>query len=108
MTRKSQHGIYILGPDGHPVPCSDVREFGEWFQTADNRIVQQDRVNNLLVSTVFLGFDHGFDDGPPVLWETMVLEAGEHPLSEMQQRYRSRDDAIRGHREVLQQVLGMN
>jgi hypothetical protein len=65
-------GYYIL--EGKvPVRCDDVGEFGRWFETAE-RIVQQDEVGNLFVSTVFLGIDHRFGAaGPPLLFETGIF-----------------------------------
>lgn len=50
------------------------------------------------ISTVFLVCDHGWGDGPPILWETMVF-GGPDDLE--CRRYRSRDDAIAGHTEVV-------
>lgn len=46
------------------------------------------------VSTVFLGLDHSFGAGPPVLWETMIF-GGDH--DEYQERYTSYEDAVEGH-----------
>lgn len=107
MVRRAAHGRYVLGPDGHPVPCADLLEWGRWFESAD-RVVRQDEVNGFLVSTVFLGLDHSFSGGPPVLWETMVLGADGHPLDELQLRYTSREEAESGHAGVLSQCLAMN
>lgn len=69
------------------------------------------------VSTVFLGMDHAFLDGPPVLWETMVfaedallkrlMELSETDdrsiiarfcgMIDIQKRYTSREAALAGH-----------
>lgn len=71
---------YILGgEDGHtPVPVKDVLEWGHWMEEArkGNLLrVGQDKVGDLLVSTVFLGIDHRFGDGDePLIFETMVLD----------------------------------
>lgn len=50
----------------------------------------------LYVSTVFLALDHGWDDGPPVLWESLPFKDGSG-LDRMMQRYRSRKAAVAGH-----------
>jgi hypothetical protein len=58
---------------------------------------------SIRVSTVFLGLDYGFrtDDGPPVLWESMIFGG---PLSGEMRRYTSRADAIAGHAELCELV----
>ena len=48
-------------------------EWAKWFEKGGNRIVKQEMIGDTKVSTVFLGLDHNFGDGPPVLWETMVF-----------------------------------
>jgi hypothetical protein len=49
-----------------------------WMETAD-RIVCQTEIPGGIVSTVFLGLDHQFGSGPPLLFETLVLmDAEEH------------------------------
>ena len=63
-------GKYIL-KDGEPVPCEDIIEWATWFETAD-RVVAKSTKDDIEVSTVFLGTDHQFGDGPPLLFETMV------------------------------------
>ena len=47
-----------------------------------------------MVSTVFLGLDHAFDGGTPLLFETMIF-GGEH--DEYQERYATWDEAEAGH-----------
>ena len=53
------------------------------------------------VSTVFLGLDHSWSGGKPVLWETMIF-GGEH--DEYQARYTTYEDALEGHQEALNLV----
>jgi hypothetical protein len=54
------------------------------------------------VSTVFLGLDHSFGGGPPVLFETMVF--GMPDGSEYQDRYHTWQEAEAGHREVVRKL----
>ena len=62
---------YIL--DGHrAVPEDDVIKWATWFKKGD-RVVAKSRVGGWEVSTVFLGLDHQFGHGPPLLFETMVF-----------------------------------
>jgi hypothetical protein len=96
---------YILGADGEPVPCSDLRTWARWYETAD-RHVAETHFGDVRVSTVFLGLDHSFaeiigEPRPPVLWESMVFGG---PLDQEQRRYTSRADADAGHTALYVEV----
>lgn len=70
---------YIL-VDRKPVPA-DLMTWAKWFGTADRRVAMTE-VAGYRVSTVFLGIDHQFGDGPPLIFETMVFEGREDVWSE--------------------------
>lgn len=91
---------YILDEFGEPVPVDDILEWGRWFETAD-RHIGKDTVGDVTISTVFLGIDHSYGTGPPVLFETMIF-GGEH--DGYQDRYTSRWDALVGHVQVVKMV----
>ncbi len=64
---------YILNESGEPVKEPNLRKWAIWFETA-NRRVDETICENGRISTVFLGLDHNYsDEGPPILWETMVF-----------------------------------
>ena len=67
-------GKYIL-VDRVPVPCPDLMKWGRFMET--DRHVAVTMVDGIRVSTVFLGLDHNWGDGTPVLFETMIF-GGEH------------------------------
>lgn len=50
------------------------------------------------MSTVFLGLDHNFSGGEPILFETMIFGG---PLDGEQRRYHTYDQAERGHTEAV-------
>ncbi len=86
---------YIL--DGkNVVECNDLMEWASWYQTAERRVAKTEG-NDVRVSTVFLGIDHSFGDGPPELFETMIF-GGEH--DDDQRRYSTWDEAEKGHLEA--------
>lgn len=91
---------YVLDDDGKPTPCSDPMKWGRWMGTA-RRHVAHDQVGNVRVSTIFLGLDHSFFGGAPVLWETMVFGGA---LDGRQRRYTSREAALAGHAELLSKI----
>ena len=90
---------YIL-EGKNPVRCPDVHAWGLWYQTAD-RHVGFDSVGLYDVSTVFLGLDHQFGDGPPMLFETMVFLTdppdGERGKDFASDRYSTWEEAEKGH-----------
>ena len=53
------------------------------------------------ISTVFLGLDHAFGSGPPILWETMIFGG---LLDEFQERYATKAEALAGHQQARRQV----
>jgi hypothetical protein len=66
---------YIL--QGHtPVPVYDVYEWATKFDN-DTRRVGLFTIGDVMVSTVFLGLDHQYGDGPPLLFETMTFKGQE-------------------------------
>jgi hypothetical protein len=85
-----------------PVPTDDLMEWCKDMEEG-TRVVKQTRLpGDVLVSTVFLGLDHGFlSEGPPVLFETMIF-GGNH--DQYQERYTTWDDAEKGHQEVLDKL----
>lgn len=92
---------YILNKNNKPV-AKPALEATEWLRDNPNRrIVKQDTIDDIDVSTVFLGLDHSIPwdkDKTPVLWETMIF-GGEH--NEYQERYTSYKDALEGHEKAL-------
>lgn len=83
------------------VPCDDLLEWGKWFENREARKIAADTVDDVRVSTVFLGLDHAFGDGPPLLFETMVFGG---PHDQWQDRYSTYDEAEAGHKRVLDAV----
>ena len=92
------NGLYIL--DGkNPVPCFDITKWGS--QSKEDKTVGRDQFGDVRVSTVFLGMDHSFSGGTPVLFETMIF-GGEH--DQYQERYCTWDEAEKGHQIACELV----
>lgn len=90
-----------------PVPCLDMLNWAAWFEAnfakrhvGDDllRGAVDDQRIEIRVSTVFLGLDHSFRDGPPMLFETMIF-GGPHDGDA--RRYETWDEAEAGHAEFL-------
>jgi hypothetical protein len=100
---------YLLDDDNQPHPV-DFEEMCAWRRSTENfNVLRKDDVAGVVVSTIFLGIDHGFGDGLPVLWETMVFRReadGSINYTDIDgERYTSHADAIAGHTSVIDHAL---
>jgi len=97
--------IYFYDRDGKPI---DALRFGELFENLKYRVIAQDHVNDITVSTVWLGLDHRlWGDGPPLIFETMVFNVADldHPGHDLEmRRYSTESEAREGHRQLLELV----
>lgn len=83
---------YIL--KGHEaVRCDDLMTWANWLEKAD-RHVRKHEADGVRVSTVFMGLDHSFGDGPPLLFETMIFGG---PHDGFQDRFATWEEAEEGH-----------
>jgi hypothetical protein len=91
-------GHWIL--EGEKLKEVDLMTWARWFEASD-RCVASDDVSDSRISTVFIGLDHNFGLGPPLLFETMVFGG---PLDQECERYSTLEGARRGHEEMVQRV----
>ena len=61
-------------------------------------------VGDVSVSTVWLGIDHRFGEGPPLIFETLVLTDADHPLDQAGERYATEAEAVAGHERWVAEV----
>ncbi len=87
---------YIL-EDKLPKPVDNILEWGKWFETAERHVSFTKMWLSVEVSTVFLGLDHSFDRGAPILFETMIFGGKQ---DEYQERYHTWEEADIGHRQA--------
>ncbi len=72
---------YIL--DGHKAIKADLMTWARWFEKAGaDRIVAKTDIAHVNVSTVFLGLDHQYGEGPPHIFETMIFGGPEDGWTE--------------------------
>jgi hypothetical protein len=96
-------GKYIL-QDRVPVLVEDINTWGEWFERANRKVAEDRLLNGKVVSTVFLGLDHNWGYGPPILFETMIF--GDTDSEEYCERYHTWEEAEEGHKLAVQIALG--
>lgn len=92
---------YILDDQGN-IKAVPLLEWANWFERREKSVVAKTCLlgDKVFISTVFLGMNHNyFDDGPPILWETMVFCVSWS--GEYQDRYSSKADALAGHDKAV-------
>jgi hypothetical protein len=105
-TTKVQTMLYTLDRLDNPVPVDDNAVWGEWMaNNYTKRIVRQERVFGVWVSTVFLGMDHSFGrNSVPLVFETMAFGGTSTWLETHQQRCGSMAGALEQHRLCVRDV----
>jgi uncharacterized protein (DUF1684 family) len=84
------------------------------------RIAETTLFDGTWISTVWLGLDHGFGDGPPLIFETMVFpklgppvtiteliadpRAGDHWIEQEGHRYPTEAAALAGHDQIVAKI----
>jgi hypothetical protein len=101
-------GHYVLGgKDGHtPILEEDIIEWAKWFETSREarRVARTELPGGAgYISTIFLGLDHSFGDGRPVLFETMSFVGDEQ--EDWFSRYCTWDEALAGHKRTVAEAL---
>jgi len=78
----------------------DMTAYLNWLETG-TRHIEKTRYGGVLVSTVFLGLDHSFGHGAPLLFETMIF-GGTH--DEYQERCSTYEEAEVMHEKACELV----
>lgn len=90
--------------DGIPVSDRDANALltdDTYKRVARSKVVSAaDPTKSFDVSTVWLGLDHSFGDGPPLIFETMVFAEGSS-MDEDCRRYATQAQAQAGHVEMV-------
>ena len=89
--------------DGTPYTGPRMRQALAWAEdhkVAANRVVRQTpTLYGEVVSTVWLGLDHGFLLGRPLIFETMIMTRTS--FRGYQRRYSTEEEALAGHERTV-------
>lgn len=90
---------FKLNEDKAFSPCNMMEANMQWGK---NSIVRTE-IGSIHISTIFLPLNHAWDEGPPILFETMVfgLKSEEY---ESQWRYYTYQEAADGHNKIVRWV----
>jgi hypothetical protein len=85
---------------GNPI---QLREFAEKFEDWGYRCLKQSKVHDgtelITISTVWLGLDHGWDGGGPLIFETLVRSDSD--TEQAMYRYSSEEQAMEHHDHIV-------
>lgn len=79
---------------------TDLLTWAKWFEHADRQLAI-DVINDVTISTVFIGTNMQYGDGPPLLFETMIFGGIN---DEFTQRYSTYEEAMAGHANALAMI----
>jgi len=99
-TEKTMRRDYFKLEGKEVVPVADCLEWAQWYEKSDRQVARDD-IDTVVVSTVFIGLDHQFGDGPPLLFETLVFGG---KLDGQMDRYSTWDEATAGHIAMMVRV----
>lgn len=87
--------------EGNPISTGELLELR--LGDPDYKRVAMTHVGTSVdVSTVWLGLDHSWNGGPPLIFETLVL-GGEH--DQYMERYSTESEAKEGHKRIVEMVM---
>lgn len=92
---------FILDENKEVVEVGSVTDWAEWFEKHDRTVAKTD-FDGFVLSTVFLGVDHSFGEGPPVLFESLFF-GGKY--DGLMWRYETYEQAVKGHNILVEKVL---
>lgn len=97
--------MYYYLKDKIPVKAKDVMDWAQKFERqSEERIVKQEEVNGKFISTVFLGINHNWGEGDPLLFETMVFPSKDNFADLYCDRYSTWEEAELGHKKAVDLV----
>lgn len=92
---------YIMREDGTFFPEPNLMKWGRWMEDMDRRRIACTKVGPWYVDTVFLGINQGGTDEDPILFESAVFCEGDGYRHTEICRYRTLDDAKKGHEALI-------
>lgn len=93
-------GQYAILAENGEVQEVDLMTWAKWYETA-NRQVALTEVEDVRVSTVFLGMAHRFRGGEPLWFETMCFGGA---WEEYARHYATLNGAKEGHDELVELI----
>lgn len=110
---------YAILDENEQTKFVTLEEWAKWMGNhRDDRVIGRARIDDYIVSTIFLGLDFDFaDDGRPQYWETKIFDppgdrkhssgrAWDLGTSIYQERYSTAREAKQGHAKAIEWLRG--
>jgi len=79
-----------------------LERFFEMNRDPDYKFIKRDTLpSGKMISTVWLGLDHGLSAEKPLVFETMVFPNEGNYEDEYCERYSTKEEAIKGHERIV-------
>ncbi len=89
----------IYDKNGSPI---SMEEWGERLKAPEyKRVAETTLTDGKWISTVWLGLDHGFEGGQPLIFETMVFTSEKDLDEHDMERYCNIEQAEQGHIDMV-------
>jgi hypothetical protein len=79
-------------------------QWSELWGDLDERQFRKTTIGRFFISTVWLGMNHRYNDGPPLIFETMIFDEKSNSADIGCQRYSTKVEAIAGHEDAIRWV----
>lgn len=86
--------------NGQPIT---LEQWSEAFTDFETRRIAYDEIGDATVTTVWHGCDYSMTD-PPRIFGTLVQGGA---LNGLEREYATKDDALQGHKSLVQQITGI-
>ncbi len=87
--------------DGTPYPDDNPVKWAIDSKNQDGRVAEDILPDGKRISTVFLGLNHNWGEGPPLIFETMVFPSETEGNDLDMDRYSTEEQALEGHKEMV-------
>jgi hypothetical protein len=94
---------YYLNEDKTYRPAG-LMEWAEQFETMDRHVLD-DKIDGHRVSTIWLGLDHNYFGGKPLVFETMIFVDEDGGNDIYCDRYSTWEEAEKGHMQALSWLM---
>ena len=85
-------------------PIADIKKVEPLLSNMDYKRVRETTLpDGKWVSTIWIGLDYNYGDGPPLIFETMVFSSREEMGGLECRRYATEAEAIAGHEEMCRE-----
>ncbi len=96
---------YILDEHDDLVEETGYAKWAQWIMANEEQtIIGLTRVGKWIVRTEFIGLDMSYGDEEKLVWESGVFESDDDPWAVGFRRYTSRNEAVLGHAEMIEEV----